>query len=196
MKNKPFFAVIYMFAVTAFFSTILIGFAKLTRGRVEANQQIAFEKAVLQVFPEIEAATNTEIHRVFTEQFEPASKGFVYRKDGQIAGYAVPVAGQGFWAPIRGIVGVASDKKTITGIAFYEQTETPGLGARIVEPEFCNAFIGKQLSDDGKLVGIRPEGTAINKSEVHAITGATQTCTRLEKLLNDGLTQWQQEGAD
>ena len=47
MKDRPFFAVIYMFAVTAFFSAVLIGFARLTRDRVDANQQLAFEKAVL-----------------------------------------------------------------------------------------------------------------------------------------------------
>ena len=69
MKNKPFFAVIYMFVVTAFFSMILIGFSRLTRDRVEANQAIAFEKAVLQVFPEITARTNTKIHKIFTQQF-------------------------------------------------------------------------------------------------------------------------------
>ena len=196
MKKKPFFAVIYMFVVTAFFSSILIGFAKLTRGRVEANQQIAFEKAVLQVFPEIEAATNTQIHTVFVEQFEAADKGYIYRKDGQVAGYAVPVVGQGFWAPIKGIVGIAPDGKTITGISFYEQSETPGLGARIVEPWFRNAFIGKQLADEAPLIRLRPEGAAVNNSEVHSITGATQTCTRLETLLNDGLTEWRQGGTD
>ncbi len=192
MKDKPYFAVVYMFAVTAFFSTILIGFAKLTRGRVEANKQIAFENAVLQVFPDIKANTNTDVHAVFTEQFEPINKGYIYRKDGQIAGYAVPVDGQGFWAPIKGIVGVAPDKKTITGIAFYEQSETPGLGARIVEPDFRDAFIGKKLAEGERLIRIRPDGTTLNNSEVHAITGATQTCVRLEKLINEGLVQWQQ----
>ena len=27
---------------------------------------------------------------------------------------------------------------------------------------------------------------------IHSITGATQTCVRLEKLINDGLAQWQE----
>jgi RnfABCDGE-type electron transport complex G subunit len=192
MRDKPFFAVIYMFVITAFFSTILIGFARLTRGRVEANQLIAFEKAVLQVFPEIEASSNAEIHKIFTEQFEKVSNGYVYREDGQIAGYAVSVEGQGFWAPIKGIVGIAPDKQTITGVSFYEQSETPGLGARIVEPDFCERFEGLKLGTKGKLIGIRQAGTILKNSEVHSITGATQTCVRLEKLINDGLAQWQE----
>ena len=38
----------------------------------------------------------------------------------------------GIWAPIRGVVGVSSDLKTV--LIAYEQNETPGLGARIAEP--------------------------------------------------------------
>ena len=192
MKDKPLFAVVYMFVITAFFSAVLIGFARLTRDKVEMNKQIAFEKAVLQVFPQIKAATNTQTHQIFTEQFEKTSSGYIYRKDGQIVGYAVPVEGQGYWALIKGIIGITPDKQVITGVAFYEQSETPGLGARIVEPDFCDAFVGKKLAPGEAPIGIRPEGTALKKSEIHAITGATQTCVRLEILINDGLTQWRQ----
>ena len=195
MKDNPFFAVMYMFVVTAFFSAILIGFAKLTRGKVEANQLIAFEKAVLQVFPDITATTNAQVHQIFTEQFELSLNGYIYRKDGRVAGYAVPVEGQGFWATIKGIVGVSMDKQTITGVSFYEQSETPGLGARIAEPDFCDKFEGLKLSTQGQPIGIRQVGTTLNNSEVHSITGATQTCVRLEKLINDSLIQWQQQSS-
>ena len=201
MKDKPFFAVVYMFIVTAFFSAVLIGFARLTQDRVEANRQIAFEKAVLEVFPEITAKSSQEIHSIFTERFVEKKElgAWLYYKDHQLAGYAVPVEGQGFWAPIKGIVGVTVDKRMITGIAFYEQSETPGLGARIIEPDFCDAFTGKQLAEGERPLGIRPAGSTLNNSEVHSITGATQTCVRLEKLINDGLIQWRQanqEGAE
>jgi Na(+)-translocating NADH:ubiquinone oxidoreductase C subunit len=165
----------------------------VTRGRVEINEQIAFEKAVLMAFPDIEAKTNTEIHDTFTENFQEAAIGYVYMKDNQIAGYAVPVEGQGFWAPIKGVVGIAPDKKTITGIAFYEQSETPGLGARIVEPDFRGKFEGLSLGDTLKPIGIRQAGAELKNNEVHAISGATQTCVRLEKLMNDDLTKWLQE---
>ena len=190
MRDKPYFAVFYMFAVTAFFSAVLIGFARLTRDKVRANQQIAFEKAVLQVFPEITAATHAQIHKIFIEQFKRRPFGYVYRKNGKTVGYAVPVEGQGFWAPIKGIVGIAADKRTVTGIAFYEQSETPGLGARIVEPDFRDAFAGKQLAAGERPLGIRAAGAALKNNEVHSITGATQTCVRLEKLINDGVSLW------
>jgi electron transport complex protein RnfG len=47
---------------------------------------------------------------------------------------------------------------TITAIKILNQNETPGLGARIIEPEFTRQFSNKDLS-------------ALN--DIQAITGAT-----------------------
>ena len=85
---------------------------------------------------------------------------------------------------------MAPDQRTITGIAFYEQNETPGLGGRIVEEDFCGQFAGKTMILGDKVLGFKPEGETLKENQVHAITGATQTCIRLEKLINDGLSAW------
>lgn len=198
MRDKPYFAVVYMFVVTAFFSAILIGFARMTRGQVEANKQIALEKAIVQVFPEIEVVSNAEVHNIFTSQFktvkspkdEDAIFYAVYYKNDAITGYAVRVEGQGFWAPIKGFVGVAADKRTITGVAFYEQSETPGLGARIDEDEFRKQFVGKTIEDSDEPIGIVSAAQTPGDNEVHAVTGATQTSVRLEKLMNQYIRAW------
>lgn len=191
MRDKPYFAVVYMFVITAFFSVILISFARLTRNRVEANEQLNFERAVVQAFPEIEYKNNSQIHQIFTERFrkDEVTGVFVYEKDGQVLGYAVPFAGQGFWDKIKGFIGVAADKQTIRGVAFYEQKETPGL-ARIDEDEFRNQFIGKKIKDTDKPIGIVPESQTPKSNEVHAVTGATQTSVRLEALMNQDIRKW------
>jgi Na+-transporting NADH:ubiquinone oxidoreductase subunit C len=82
------------------------------------------------------------------------------------------------------------DRRTITGIAFYEQNETPGLGAQITTITFTSQFRDKILAQGDKPLNIRPPGAPLGESDVHAVTGATQTSTRLEKILNDSLTQW------
>lgn len=193
MKNKPWFPVLYMFVITAVFSTALIGFARMTRPRVLANEQLAFERAVLEAFPEITVPPSPQIHPLFNTLFEKnelAAGAYVYRKDGRLMGYAVPVAGKGFWAPIRGVVGVSADLTTITGISFYDQNETPGLGARIVEPSFRGQFEGLRVGVIEKPIGIRPVSETLRDSQVHALTGATQTCVRLEVLINERLSEW------
>ncbi len=196
MRNKPWFAVVYMFVVTAFFSSILIGFSRMTREQVEANQQLQFEKAVLNVLPVDlpEDPTNLELHRAFVDRVnEPTEEtggAYTSEKNGNITGYALPVEGQGFWAPIKGVVGFRSDKKTIRGIDFYEQNETPGLGGEIVKPDFRNRFEGLIIDLTGKPLIISRGAGETAENEVHAITGATQTCSRLEKFVNNDIQNW------
>ena len=47
MTEKKWFPIVYMFIVTCFFSSIVIGFTMFSSERVEANAQLSFEKAVL-----------------------------------------------------------------------------------------------------------------------------------------------------
>ncbi len=194
MKDKPAFAVVFMFVLTAVCSFILIGLARLTSGQVKANEQIAFETAVIRVFPQIQADDN-QIHTLFERDFVKTQNDavYLYQPQGQLSGYAIAVEGKGFWDKIRCVIGIAADRKTVTGIYFYEQAETPGLGARITEPAFYEQFIGKTLADGDRPLRIRQAGAVIGDSDVAAVTGATQTCIRVEKMVNDRLTVWKQE---
>ena len=196
MRQKSWYPVVYMFVVTAFFSSILIGFSRFTREMVEANQRIAFEKAVLMALhvDMPQRMSPAEIHRVFLERISPptpSSRGaYLLMEKDKITGYALPVSGQGFWDEIKGVIGIAADRKTIIGIAFYEQNETPGLGAEITRKYFREQFAGKVLSFSEKPIIVKTVGLATGENEVQAVTGATQTSTRLEKMLNDTLTRW------
>ena len=196
MREKRWFPVLYMFIVTAFFSSIVIGISQFTRERVIANQKRSFEQAVLAVLPGMydAEASDLELHRRFQERIgrpdEFTAGAYTIKEDGQLIAYALPISGQGFWAPIKGVIGIASDKKTITGVVFYEQKETPGLGAQITTSEFRNQFQGKVMSTGPKPLNFKRPGDILGKSEVHAVTGATQTSSRLEKIINNGLKTW------
>jgi Na+-transporting NADH:ubiquinone oxidoreductase subunit C len=190
-----------MFAVTAAFSAVLITFSRATRERVEANEKLAVERAAL-VALDIDippGATNRELHDLYVRKVQQptdASAG-AYRlvENDKTVAYAVPFTGRGFWDTISGFVGVkAEDRRTITGFAVYEQRETPGLGARITEPEFKQQFdADKRLADEGRPLTFKREDAATGPTEINAITGATQTCTRLERMLNDRLAEWRAE---
>jgi Na+-transporting NADH:ubiquinone oxidoreductase subunit C len=194
MKDKPWYAVVYMFLITAFFSSVVIGLAKFTEEKVEANRQLAFEKAVLQVCGLAKDKPDSQLHEIFLNRIQISEDSdsmlTVIDKEGKSIGYVVLVDGKGFWAPIKGVLGLAKDKQTITGIAFYEQNETPGLGGKIMENEFREQFVGINLADKGQALEIKPLAAELSENQVHAITGATQTCGRLEKLINDSIKQW------
>lgn len=76
-----------------------------------------------------------------------------YREDKE--SFILPVDGVGLWGPLRGYLAVSQDGDTVIGISFYEQKETPGLGAEILEPWFRNQFKGKKLYRDGKFEGVK-----------------------------------------
>jgi len=60
-------------------------------------------------------------------------------------GYVIPVNGYGLWDAIYGYLAIETDADTVTGISWYDQKETPGLGANISEPEWQSLFPGKKI---------------------------------------------------
>lgn len=197
MKHSSGYTIVYMFVVTAVFSTVLIAFSRFTRDRVEANAQIDFERAVLQAVdvPEADTLPSMQVHDIFVARVRtddsilPGLLIYEYENEKY---YALPFAGQGFWDAIRGVIGIAADKRTIIGFAVYDQNETPGLGALITRPAFRNQFDGRRIAETGRHIVIRTtaEGPPRDENDVAAVTGATQTSTRLEKMMNEQLEKW------
>jgi Na+-transporting NADH:ubiquinone oxidoreductase subunit C len=194
---RVWYPILYMFILTLFLSTIIIFFGSFTGQRVKDNERIAFEHAVLEAL-NIDMPPRSgpsDIHQLYQKNIKEAtivSAGALrYMKGDSLIGYALPLEGPGFWARIKGVIGIAADQQTITGISFYEQNETPGLGGEIVKPQFRDQFIGKRLADKEPLLEIRLSSSAVDESSVHAITGATQTSTRLDRFMNMELAAWQ-----
>ncbi len=99
---------------------------------------------------------------------------------------AVWFSGPGLWGPINGFLALESDRKTIRGITFYEQEETPGLGGEIATERFRNQFAGKSIVDQAGKPGIiiGTSGGKAAQNQVDGITGATMTCDKVEAMLN------------
>jgi len=104
---------------------------------------------------------------------------------GKIEAFAIRFAGPGLWGPIKGFLALESDEKTIRGITFYEQEETPGLGGEIISAGFRGQFENKSIVDETGRPGIviRASGGEL-KNGVDAITGATMTCDKVQAMLN------------
>lgn len=198
-REQPLYPVFYMFAVMFCFTAVLIGLSRATGDRVEANRQIRFETAVVKALG-IDVpprASPAMLHKLFTENIEPPAdtSGGAYRlvREGAVTAYALPFEGEGFWDDIKGVVGLEPNGSTLKGVAFYQQKETPGLGAEITTATFRDQFAGLRLQDGSRPLALIPKGRDTGRGEVHAITGATETCTRLEGILNRAVRQWQKE---
>ncbi len=107
--------------------------------------------------------------------------------------YVIPVIGKGLWDDIWGYVALKSDLNTIAGVVFSHAGETPGLGAEIATPKFQAQFVGKQIYEDGKLVGISVVKGGAAEGDMHgvdAISGGTKTSQGLQNMLLDCLTYY------
>ena len=96
-------------------------------------------------------------------------------KESKPEGYVIPVNGFGLWDAIYGYLAVATDGNTVIGISWYDQKETPGLGANISEAPWQDLFPGKKIfqeSADGKTeFKMTPLGIVVVKGKVSEVLG-------------------------
>ena len=180
-------------------SLLLTGAAWVTDPYKKSNAAAEKMRSVLGVLeaPFPTKASSQELVKIFEETVEEKQQGsltmYVYspaEDKGEIQAVAVGFAGPGLWGPIKGFLSLERDMKTIRGVVFYEQEETPGLGGDIVSAGFRNQFRGKSIESDGGDYGIRIVRTGASAdNEVDAISGATITCDKVEAMLNAVIEQ-------
>lgn len=90
-------------------------------------------------------------------------------------GFVFPVNGFGLWDAIYGYLAIAMDGDTVIGSTWYDQKETPGLGANIADAPWQNLFPGKlifQPGADGKTdFKTAPLGINVVKGKVSEVLG-------------------------
>ncbi|MGD8916894.1 MAG: RnfABCDGE type electron transport complex subunit G [Syntrophobacterales bacterium] len=105
---------------------------------------------------------------------------FPAKKDGKTEAVAFSASAKGYHDLIEVMVGVGPDGK-LTGISIMSHTETPGLGARIVEAKFTDQFAGLDL-DTTKLAS---EG-----GKVDALSGATFSTVGVIAAVTEALEEF------
>lgn len=96
-------------------------------------------------------------------------------------GFVVQVEPKGYNDKISCLVGIDEEGK-ICGVSINEQTETPGLGAKIVESSFLDQYKGKK----GKQALVKDGG------QIEAISGATISSRALTEGVNTALAVFEE----
>lgn len=107
-----------------------------------------------------------------------ARYGPVFIVDAGDAGTRIvlPIHGEGAYSSLAAYLALDDDAVTVHGIDFFEQGETPGLGAQIADPVWGALWRGKKAVDpDGSVrLGVA-RGLGGDEYEVDGIAGATLT---------------------
>ena len=163
---------VILFAITAVAAAILAGVNEITAPKIAENERIAQENAMKAVLPEADG---------FEKLGLPAETSSIIKElyHAGEAGIAVKVEPSGYGGRISMIVGV-DNEFNVTGVEIISQSETAGLGAKCVEPEFKAQFTGK--SENVEVVKKNAAG-----NQIDAISSATVTSKAVTKGVNEAI---------
>ena len=140
----------------------------ITQAKIEAENA-----ARLQVLPEADTFTAVE-------GIEAAGVSAVYTADNG-AGAAITASAKGYGGDVVVMVGIGSDGN-ITSIKVTEQTETQGIGSKVVgDPEYLARYNGLSAA----------EPLVLNE-DVDAITSSTVSSTAVINAVNAAITAYNQ----
>lgn len=190
-------AVLFTAAVTAAFVAPVALLDRATRDRVSRNEELRLMRGVLEAagfeLPDSDGAAAALFAARVVARGDGADAVYLIRPaDGAAAAsaakgpddddgraYVLVQEGSGLWGRIVALVGFEPDGLTMTGLSFLEQSETPGLGARIDEAWFKAQFRGKRGP-----VSTVPEGSLAETDQFDAISGATLTSNAVRDIVN------------
>jgi electron transport complex protein RnfG len=140
-----------------------------TKEKIAEYARIAKQEALARVFPGASDFVETE-----------PGKAWDAMRDGTKAGAVRLVQTQGYSGPIEIMFGVDANG-AISGMQVLLQTETPGLGAKIVTSKFLGQFAGRSRQE----VALTKDDAANGK--IDAISAATISSRAVTKAVRAAL---------
>lgn len=197
MKKSFGFPIIFMVAITAFFTFILAFLNYKTTDAIAYNQETDLRRTILYVFdiesPSDDAKAIEETFNKYIEEEEIEGETiYMVKEGGETKAYAFPIGGTALWGTVEGYAAISADNTKLLGIDFVSHSETPGLGGRISEEPFKEQFRGLDLANakDGEYIVYRPAPNG----NVDSIAGATLTSKSVSRFLNDNIYDFIKQG--
>lgn len=139
----------------------------------EAAAKMDAAGETFQITPDTVAVEKDGIKKVYSV-FETR------HEDGHLVGWVTKVSGQGYADKIELLLGLDPSIETITGLFILDQKETPGLGNKIVEPQWRQQFAEKSTRNPLTVV----KDGATERNEIDAVTGATISSDSVVSIIN------------
>jgi Na+-translocating ferredoxin:NAD+ oxidoreductase subunit G len=109
---------------------------------------------------------------------------FLAKKGGSVTSLAFEAAGSGYGGPIGVMIAIDPRDDLVQAVAVTTQTETPGLGTKIVDdPAFPAQFAKKPVSSNFNL--------AAAGGQIQAISGATVSSNGVSTAVSRGIELYQ-----
>ena len=224
--NSNIYTFVYMTVVVIIVAVLLAVVSQALAPKQQANILLDKQKQILGALKvDFSQADPAEVYYTLvqdtlkygsaSEHSEPVEV-YVANLNGAVK-YILPLSGKGLWGGIGGYLALDEDKNTIYGVnfnhesetpglgakivelpfRFNHESETPGLGAKIVEMPFREQFEGKHIrnaANEVVSVAVLKAGKhAEGQEQVDAISGATITSSGVSTMLHEELVNNYQE---
>jgi len=144
----------------------------------EKGQAITFEAAQLQKDQYIASHRKSGYHKQpykLIYKILPNPTSAEASSEDAAEGWVIPINGYGLWDAIYGYLAIKPDGLNVIGTTWYDQKETPGLGANIADPPWQELFPGKQIfqaSANGQIdLKSAPLGITVVRGKVSEVYG-------------------------
>lgn len=184
--------VLLVAAAVAFVCSVVVSAAVyVLRPMQQAYEQIERNRAIVAVALDVpDTATELEVVSAFVGlEAMTVSDALVYlaRNEVGVERWVVPFSGRGMWSTIDGFVALDADLEAIAALAIERHGETAGIGDRIEDPEWLDAWRGKRLHDAEGRLAITVVAGADAAYEVDLITGASITCEAVGTIVREAV---------
>jgi len=167
-----------LFLICLIVAGLLGGTNALTKDPIEEQTQLKAQQARMTVLPQAKSFEQVSISGTDAECYAAL--------DGEkrILGYAITTAAKGYGGDVRVMTGIDAAEGKITGVSILSQSETPGLGANAVKPEFTGQY-EQALPESGfdVIKNAQPQD-----GEIEAMTGATITSKAVTGAVNEAIS--------
>ena len=146
-------------------SAVLGGAYVLTKEPIAAAAAQKTSRAIAQVLPSFEKASERDFVQVYGKDFPYYA---AFDAQGKLVGYAIESSVVGFGGPLTLMVGITS-QRVVCNTSVLSHSETPGLGAKCsADPKFTSQWQG--FDPSVKKLTVTKDG-----GDVDAITASTIT---------------------
>lgn len=194
--NSNTYTIVYSTILVVIVAVLLALVSQVLSPRQEANILLDKQKQILGAL-KIDYSTGNpaDIYMALVNDTLTYDKQEVYVANlNGATKYVLTLSGKGLWGGIGGYLALDADKNTIYGVNFNHASETPGLGAKIVEMPFREQFEGKHIRNNaGEVVSVavlKKGKKAEVREQVDAISGATITCDGVNNMIATNLEEY------
>ena len=149
-KIKELYPIVFITIVVLISISLLAFTDNITDEKREEQREQRVNEMLSGMFPEMDG-------------YEQVDEIYVIHDGTDTIGYAYIAQGKGYGGIIDILVGL-EDEDTIKGINIIKHSESPGLGARIIEDEYRDQYIDLDIADSEM---------NFNGGQIDSITGAT-----------------------